>query len=161
MRWCFGIGAVHLGTSAQTQVASGYFGVLWQYPSALVLAVRDMLGKASRTLSCAADKHILMLQALPHGAPSTGSTAFFPTYMHKKMIHNFFFFGTHLQSGTYYSVASLCTPCLCWGCRRFQPSSCRLGSTGTAQHDHHAPFEAAHQGVGQAALRGPMQTRQC
>ena len=32
MRWCFGIGAVHLGTSAQTQVASGYFAVLWQYP---------------------------------------------------------------------------------------------------------------------------------
>ena len=91
MRWCFGIGAVHLGTSAQTQVASGYFGVLWQYPSALVLAVRDMLGKASRTLSGAADKNILVLQALPHSAPSTVATAGFPTYMHKKMIHKFLF----------------------------------------------------------------------
>ena len=50
MRWCFGHGAANLGTTAQTQVASGYVRVLWQCPSALVLAVRDMLGKASRTL---------------------------------------------------------------------------------------------------------------
>ena len=70
MRWCFGHDAANLGTTAQTQVASGYVRVLWQYPSALVLAVRDMLGKASRTLSGAADKNILVLQALPHSAPS-------------------------------------------------------------------------------------------
>ena len=66
----------------------GTLRVLRQYPSALVLAVRDMLGKASRTLSGAADKHILVLQALPHSAPSTVAVVF-PTYMHQKMIRKF------------------------------------------------------------------------
>ena len=90
MRWCFGHDAVNLGTSAQTQVASGYFAGTMAVPfSARPGAVRDMLGKASGTLSGAADKNILMLQALPHGAPSTVAIAVFPTYMHKKMIHTF------------------------------------------------------------------------
>ena len=88
MRWCFGHDAANLGTTAQTQVASGYVRVLWQCPSALVLALRDMLGKASRTLSGAADKYILVLQALPHSAPSTVAVVF-PTYMHQKMIRKF------------------------------------------------------------------------
>ena len=67
----------------------GTLRVLWQYPSALVLALRDMLGKASRTLGGAADKNIRVLHALPHSAPNTVAIAVFPTYMHKKMIHKF------------------------------------------------------------------------
>ena len=46
----------------------GTLRVLWQYRSALVLAVRDMFGKASRTLSGAAGKDIL---GLHHSCTST------------------------------------------------------------------------------------------
>ena len=90
MRWCFGYGAVNLGTTAQTQVASGYVRVLWQCPSALVLAVRDMLGKARRTLGGAANTDMRVLGALPHCAASTVA-AVFPAYVHQNIINKLWF----------------------------------------------------------------------
>ena len=58
-----------------------------------------MLGKASRTLSRAANVDLRVLQALPLSATST-VVGVFSTYIHKKMIRKFDFVGTYLQAGT-------------------------------------------------------------